>query len=354
MCQKNYEYNIFNDFCILIKRLIKLNGLTYERKYENMEDYWMRWLDFTSRYISCYPRKVIESKSYSVDLPDEYSDTFDEIKRKIELGEDVNCFQGRLLKKADVGKYNLNNNNINPTDFMWARDTIHHLHIPKRGYKIDKEGFSERSGFYLCIKVMENEVCFIDIVEHLKGNEFAGLPILEKYIKEFPEYASSGKATLIEPNSVTGIPKTDEERMKVMKAGGNAFNMIGGDLYMMGGLNAARSSSYTSQKMCDSFRTIGIVLKKIVSEQSGGINIKNSYKLVVDNSGSLAIINNLNRVIYPLPKKIYGIRHNGNDYNFYSELKPHVVNFLRLDNREFLKNLAILNDVILPRGVKYK
>lgn len=351
MCQKNYEYNIYNDFDLLVKKLLVKNGIEHDEN--TSKNRWERWFDFTARYISNTPRDVIECEAYSIKIDNEYKKTFDEIKMLFETGKDVNIFQSTMLKNCNVGQlFNDKKDNgkekRRQTDFLWSCLGIHHLHIPKFPYKKNKKGFSTRSGIYLYVKVEDDKVIFIDINKHPKElHEYADLSVIKKYASKFPEKIKQFELKGIQ-SALKGL--SNENRMEFWNKGINSTIELDEKCYMFNlGINTARTSIIAIRNLIACRKTIRNLVN-VLNKKNNGMNIKNSYKLKINKRKTLAIYSEPDNRLFSFPVLI-GLMCNNTYIPYLSGIIKEAEYFYGGKNG-LLYDLSILNSYIVPKGIK--
>lgn len=171
-----------NSFIADINQIAKVAidsfGLTYSGENKSSSPL-QRWVDFRRRYIDPIPRKIVESDKFPECVPEKYKENYEQIKRKILLGENINDFQSKTLLKNDVSALN---KKTSKTDKMFADWGIQHLHFVPKG--------SGRSSELLFIIVKSDCVFMIDVAAHKLSDglpSFSDEQIIQTAIDNWPK-----------------------------------------------------------------------------------------------------------------------------------------------------------------------
>ena len=131
---------------------------------------------YLKRHIPIGKRKV--KVSSSLHCPKNLQPFFDEFKKKVENGEDLNPY----LSKATQ--------NLNAEDKLLSYWKIHHFHL---GELKEESDFSQRSGPLLFVRFYAETAFFIDIKEHGCWNDISLLKIVcREFQTSMEQYKARG------------------------------------------------------------------------------------------------------------------------------------------------------------------
>ncbi len=240
----DYESKLKNDF---------LNLLGKEKyKNESLESLFHLYFNKINKQISKKKYKVFISYEL-MNIQNPKKDIILEIKKDFENGN-INLLNKRLSKasiKEDENDLLLNN---------WG---IYHLHLGK----LDNNDFSERTNLLLFIKIIENNVYFLDIKEHGNFSSIDFTKIMhnnwENAIKEFriislvdiePKLNEKEVYEFWKLGAIAILTFIDKKNKEV------AYMPIGG------GINLAKSSIIATQKWINFIRYLPSIDKKLNSK----------------------------------------------------------------------------------------
>lgn len=240
----DYESKLKNDF---------LNLLGKEKyKNESLESLFHLYFNKINKQISKKKYKVFISYEL-MNIQNPNKDIIHEIKKDFENGN-INLLNKRLSKasiKEDENDLLLNN---------WG---IYHLHLGK----LDNNDFSERTNLLLFIKIIENNVYFLDIKEHGNFSSIDFTKIMhnnwENAIKEFriislvdiePKLNEKEVYEFWKLGAIAILTFIDKKNKEV------AYMPIGG------GINLAKSSIIATQKWINFIRYLPSIDKKLNSK----------------------------------------------------------------------------------------
>lgn len=116
------------DLDVIAKRFISIYDLKYTENVSKLACPVTRWLDFRLRYVSPRPRRLV----YSNKFPDVLSGLdpdiragWDILAKKIEIGEDINPYQGKGLIRI--------NDTVRVLADLIELDPVFNSHVSKAG-----------------------------------------------------------------------------------------------------------------------------------------------------------------------------------------------------------------------------
>ena len=174
-----------------------------QEKHLNLNIIFCKYQFYLKRHIPVTKREVkVSSMLY---CPENLQPFFDEFKKKVEKGEDLNPYLSKATK------------NLSSEDKLLSYWKIHHFHLGE--LKVERN-FSQRSGPLLFARFHAGIAFFIDIKEHGCWNDIS---LLEIVCREFPEamklYKTHGMTNLHgtseDLTSETAIKKIRKANMNV-------------------------------------------------------------------------------------------------------------------------------------------
>lgn len=135
------------------------------------------------RMIEKRPRKVHLSKNFV--LPKIHKEGFDQLRKKIEKGEDIHRYLSKTITKLDF------------SDMMLFDWNIHHFHL---GGDLDRDGFVTRTGHILYAMLTKDDAYFIAIKPH---DNWCDIDLIETIHHNWPE--------IIAPYNIGFIVENEEE-----------------------------------------------------------------------------------------------------------------------------------------------
>ncbi|GHD51523.1 hypothetical protein SAMN05216429_10825 [Marinobacter persicus] len=223
----------------ICRSLIRAYRLEFTEAVSNLADPLCRWLDFRLRYIDPIPRTVFLSTKFPKRLPEAVAQGLDELKRKIQVGEDVNGYQSKtLIRFHDFsGK-----KHSKRTDLLWADWGIMHLHItdlpiPEGQFFSDRKCSSGESWLLFCL-VAGDTVGFIDVRPHDDADLFQDKDLILTVRQSWPDYLDQFKL-----HGLIGSEEnlTATEIATLRRNGINPPLSLGDEMFMGPGMGIASS-----------------------------------------------------------------------------------------------------------------
>ena len=222
---------------------------------ENDDDLTILYFNIVFRHIEPLPRKVLLSHEFILPTDStgrfDYNNNFNELKRKIEAGEDINPYLSRRIVKLDYNDPMLND---------WG---VQHFHL---GQTTMSSGLIEGTKHVIFAKILYDTAYIIQAYDHDHWTDGEVLTILHS---NWPE--------LLEPHRIHGIYAIKESRDsdlgQIRKAhinptidlgNGNVFAPLGGGVVMNG-------------------RSMELIRKNILYKHS----IRSVEKWIINNSDSI-------------------------------------------------------------------
>lgn len=207
------EIDLVSDFEKICQRILKEQGIRQKNKNDCAMDYYR----LMHRLIENKPRNILKAKEFF--CPQEYESALKLIEKTIKNGANLHPFMTRNLKKLQC------------EDLLLSDWGIYHLHLSER---IDpKDGFMQRSDKLLMVRIDDENVYFITIVDHNEKNVWS----LKRYI----EIIKANWPQTIERHRMKEVhlleKMSDEDYAKCRKANATTFiELDDGSCYgMMGG-----------------------------------------------------------------------------------------------------------------------
>lgn len=248
----------------IAERLIAHFNIRHSKEQAHLSESIFRWLDFSLRYVTPWPRQVFLSQRFPVSIPTQYGRRLSAIIRMLQRGNDINSLQGKgLTKYQDVSS----NQRAKRTDLLLADWGIHHFHIakPVKGFR---GVYSERSDWLLYAVVLSNAVLLVDVRKHDETGAFERRELIETLIRSFPTYAERFRMHGI----LAGVPLADEDVRQLRRGGVNAPIIVDDAVYISPGMGLTTAGTPVSINMALSkvHQAIGC-LADFVLEESGQV-----------------------------------------------------------------------------------
>lgn len=182
------------------------------------------YLNILNRQIPARPRAFHES--LAINCPLELTPGYEELKRKVEVGESLKPHQSTSINRPDY---------YDPLYLDWR---IQHFHL-KTGPHPTRTGFVQRSGPLLFAQVTETDFYAIQVYEH---GAWSKQEIIEVIETNWPHQLDRFRMKGVRP---LGSMYTDDDIAAFRKAGITAMTVAGGNLIapMGGGFRSNGRSS---------------------------------------------------------------------------------------------------------------
>ena len=232
------------DLNVIAKRFISIYDLKYTENVSKLACPVTRWLDFRLRYVSPKPRKLV----YSNKFPDALSGLdpdiragWDILAKKIEIGEDINPYQGKgLIRNNDTS----DENPTQRTDLLWASWGVLHFHLTSEPI-LPNEHFSKRSSYQAFCAFDEDAVAVIDIRAHPRGSGYSDPDFLHIIAESWPYAMDHAELKGIMPGEL----QTADEIHRLRKVGVNTVINIKGKSYMNPAAGLTSAGTALNQQM---------------------------------------------------------------------------------------------------------
>lgn len=142
------EADFYADWAELLRRALGRLGYSIGAG-ESAESVCRQYFNVLKRRIELRPREVLRSQGFT--CPPQFTTALDGIETKARAGEDLNPYQSKGIREADVLDRLLND---------WG---IHHLHL---GSSTDSSGFVERTGPLLFTRIDPDRLFMIAVMAH--------------------------------------------------------------------------------------------------------------------------------------------------------------------------------------------
>lgn len=248
------------------------------------------YLNVINRMINPIPRKVflsdnIEKIIKKNQLEKKYIDALLKFKFNFEKGIDMNGHLSANIYYSDMSiKDKRSPIYKNSRDYLLDDWGIYHIHLNEKEAKTELEMRSDktnkekgnRSKYLLFIKISDNKIYFIDILNHNKENVFSHQELLETLDRNW--HFILEKYLVSEVSSVKRL--TNKEIQEARKRGSFMLYLINNQVYFPigGGLNSAGTSIvYTNNadNIIDDMKLIEEDLKRDYT------NIKNEFESII-------------------------------------------------------------------------
>ena len=244
--------------------LISEYGLKFEEDIAELSEPLLRWLDFTTRYISPIPRTVFRSNKFSKVHPSEVKAALDLVEHRLTSGQDVNPYQSKgliLFNDTSAAKRQQR------TDLLWADWGIHHLHLTASPI-LAGDYFSPRSDWLLFCFVGHDFVGFIDIRHHSETDVFSDPSLIKVVSDTWPELMERFKIKGVQ--AASGINPSAREVSSLRRGGVTSLVEIDNQLYMGPGMGVTTASTPTRVSLASiKIRSYIRDLAKVVLDPSG-------------------------------------------------------------------------------------
>ena len=195
------EVDFDRDWIAIIRRGLRRGGHTPAVDDQRAS---FQFFNLQKRLVEPKPRRVHVSNAF--ECPREHQRGYDELRRKVESGDDVRPHLSRFLADLDKNDALLND---------WG---IHHLHL---GTTIESDGFAARTGPVLFVRFESADAYFIAIQEHGAWSDKRMLDVVqENWPTVFDRFQMVG---------VVGLERelSSEEIAGMRKAGIQTFSQLG-------------------------------------------------------------------------------------------------------------------------------
>lgn len=200
-------------------------------------------------------KELISSNLYSI-----YKDSIEKISEIFKKGQSIRPYLNRDVKhvfKKDC-----------PKDFLLNDWDLYHLHL---GELKPNANFCDRTKYVLFCKITNNEVYFIDILDHTEDSSFACRKLLTIIRDNWIEQYNVQKL-----NDILGMEKefSDREYRKLREAGVTAILNIDGEYCISPNMGVVSSG--------DSSRNVHIAMRQFITLEILQEHIINSSKRIYD------------------------------------------------------------------------
>ncbi len=204
------------------------NEFTLKNIKHSPKEEFIQYLNYSNKLISVQSRKVSFSSEFNISQKN--TKGFQQLKMKLEKGENVNSYLSKLIRDAEY------------IDYLLDGYGIKHFHLGVS----EKNGITDRTGELALGLVTNSEVFFVIAKEH-GDDTWHGKDVLEVLHRERPDLISHAKIrhmTDISPkiNSVEDIRLFRKNQISI------AITLDDGTAYFpydLGPTTAGYSSSYT-------------------------------------------------------------------------------------------------------------
>jgi hypothetical protein len=285
-----------SDWSSFLKTEIQSMGYVIDPNLKQ-RDISITYFNLQRRRIVSIPRKLIVSAEFS--CPATYTAGLEMIKAKATNGNDLLPHQSTRLNDPNFDDALLND---------WD---IHHLHL---GTTIQPNGFVERTGPVLFVRVTNDSLYLIDVMDHGLGHQpWIKKKLLESIHKNWPESIAHRKLKGI--TSVEFNP-TDQDIGKLRKANVNLiYQMDDGTIYMpLGGgvmtsgvsAGAVNDSNYYVHLIRNIERWVKDNLSRLIEDAAKtGVTLSDDlhFRLAHLGNDSVSIFEEKSRMLWKLPIK---------------------------------------------------
>jgi hypothetical protein len=218
--------------------LVRCFGLKHSQETENLKEPLLRWLDFRLRYIDPKPRRVVLSNRFPKKMSRDVRDGLANLINMIEVGEDINPYQGKgLVSHHDIS----GSERKNRTDLLWADWGIVHLHLTRKPLQKGHR-FSARSEWLLFGIPGDDFFAVVDVRHHLEENVFSDPELMRILVESWPEMMGR-----FELKGVTGQADADALRAgeydRLRKSGLSGIITVKGKAYCPPGMGISTAST---------------------------------------------------------------------------------------------------------------
>lgn len=194
-----------------------------------------------ARRIQTKPRSVIPSSTFSI--PQNLKAGFEQLKSKIENGDDINPYLSKSVFK------------LQKDDLMFYDWGIHHFHL---GEYIESDGFIKRTGPLAFGIVKSDSIYFISIEAHGSWSDKSLIEIVDR---DWPELISSHRFNgSIEPNFTDeehGILRKAHVNTAIQLSNGHSYIALGGGYTSAGtSMEAMRNVTMVNHRFIDLYKNL--------------------------------------------------------------------------------------------------
>jgi len=297
--------------------LVSVYGLKFEEEVADLSEPLLRWLDFTTRYISHVPRTVLRSNKFPTAHATEVKAALDLVEQRLTSGQDINPYQSKgLTLYSDTSAAKRQQR----TDLLWADWGIHHLHLTTSPI-LAGDYFSPRSDWLLFCLVGQDSVGLIDIRHHSEKDVFSDPSLLKVVADTWPELMERFRLKGVQ--AATPANHSAGEVSSLRRAGVTSFVEINNQLYMGPGMGVTTASTPTRVSLASiKIRRYIRELAKVVLAPSGQFLTDLQASGVSNPEFSLALTPNGLSVYEQSSSKAFVLprRSNISDQSFVSEL----------------------------------
>ena len=221
----------------------------------NQTDLACSYSSIKARRIQSKPRTVILSSTFSI--PQDLRTGFEQLKSKIENGDDINPYLSKSVFK------------LQKDDLMFYDWGIHHFHL---GEYIEPDGFIKRTGLLAFGIVRPDSIYFISIEAHGAWSDKSLIEIVDR---DWPELISSHRFNGgIEPNLTDeelGILRKAHVNTGIQLSNGHSYIILGGGYTSAGtSMEAMRNVTMVNHRFIDLYKD----LEKATVKVSDGIPVE--------------------------------------------------------------------------------
>ncbi|NFI03471.1 hypothetical protein FC959_03475 [Clostridium botulinum] len=235
--------NFEKDLREQISKLLNKDKITFNKE-ESTFELLISYLNIINRRISFIPRKVFISDNIQKIIENnkvdkKYIEILLKFKESFENGIDMNGHLSTAIYCSDMSiKDKKASNYRNSRDYLLDDWGIYHIHLSEKEAKNKKEMHCNRSEYLLFVKVINNEVYFIDILNHNEKNLFAKQELLETMDRNWHFILDGYMLTEVESISKLTDNEIDKTRrngcLLAYKINGKVYTCIGGGLTSAG------------------------------------------------------------------------------------------------------------------------
>ena len=223
--------------------------------FTNQTDLACSYSSIKARRIQSKPRTVILSSTFSI--PQDLRTGFEQLKSKIENGDDINPYLSKSVFK------------LQKDDLMFYDWGIHHFHL---GEYIEPDGFIKRTGLLAFGIVRPDSIYFISIEAHGAWSDKSLIEIVDR---DWPELISSHRFNGgIEPNLTDeelGILRKAHVNTGIQLSNGHSYIILGGGYTSAGtSMEAMRNVTMVNHRFIDLYKD----LEKATIKVSDGIPVE--------------------------------------------------------------------------------
>ena len=194
-----------------------------------------------ARRIQTKPRAVILSSTFSI--PQNLKAGFEQLKSKIENGDDINPYLSKSVFK------------LQKDDLMFYDWGIHHFHL---GECIESDGFIKRTGPLAFGIVKSDSIYFISIDAHGSWSDKSLIEIVDR---DWPELISSHRLNGgIEPNLTNeeyGLLRKAHVNTGIQLSNGHSYIILGGGYTTAGtSMEAMRNVTMVNHRFIDLYKDL--------------------------------------------------------------------------------------------------